>query len=81
MELPQRFAESWEIENGKCLIQEVVCVFESTERLAYLIQEFVKRDSQNWMNEQKTEEESCHTKFKLRSKMNYKAIWITTLEL
>ena len=55
MELSQRTDETWEVESGKCLIQEVECVCNPTEELAGLNLECVKQGNQNGMHEQKPE--------------------------
>ena len=56
-ELSQRTDETWEVESGKCPIQEVECVFKTTEALAGLKLECVKQGNHNGMHVQKTEAE------------------------
>ena len=56
-ELSQRTDETWEVESGKCPIQEVECLFKPTEALAGLKLECVKQGNQNGMHVQKTEAE------------------------
>ena len=57
MELSQRTDETWEVESGKCPIQEVECVSKPTEGLAGLRLECVKQGNQNMIYVQKTETE------------------------
>ena len=56
-ELSQRTDETWEVERGKCPIQEVDCVFKPTETLASVKLDCVKQRNQNGMHVQKTEVE------------------------
>ena len=56
-ELSQRTDETWEIERGKCPIQEVECVFKPTEALAGLKLQCVQQGNQNRMHVQKTKAE------------------------